>query len=189
MNEQQVTVEGTTHPLPAPFFVIATQNPVDFQGTYPLPEAQLDRFLVRLTMGYPAEDDELRIMTDRQQSDPLVDLEPVATAEQILELQRAVRQVQIKEPVARYILKLAAATRVSRELELGVSTRGVLAVYRAAQARALMANRSYVTPDDIQALAVPTLAHRVMQTPQTRYGGTGNDSVVATLLETIPVPT
>jgi MoxR-like ATPase len=189
MNEQQVTIEGTSRSLPEPFFVIATQNPVDFQGTYPLPEAQLDRFLLRLTMGYPAEDDELAIMLDRKNVDPLAELEPVATAEQILELQRQVRHVEVKEPVARYILKLAAATRESRELVLGVSTRGVLAMHRAAQARALMAQRRYVTPDDVKALAIPTLAHRVMQTPQARYGGTGTDTVVATILETIPVPT
>ena len=189
MNEQQVTIDATSRPLPSPFFVIATQNPVDFQGTYPLPEAQLDRFLLRLTMGYPSEDDELQILLDRRDTDPLTELEPVATAEQIVELQREVRRVQIKESVARYLLKLAAATRNSRELELGVSTRGVLAMYRAAQARALMLQRAYVTPDDIQALAVAALAHRVMLTPQARYGGTSADSIVAAIVQAVGVPT
>lgn len=188
MNEQQVTIEGTSHPLPKPFFVVATQNPIDFQGTYPLPEAQLDRFLLRLEMGYPRHEDELAVLLDRRLKDPLDEIEPAATAEQVLELQRAVRNVEVTEAVARYVLKIAEATREHRELELGVSTRGALAMYRAAQARALIADRDYVTPDDIQTLAVPTLAHRILPTQQARYGGTSTATVLEGILGDVPVP-
>lgn len=188
MNEQQVTIEGTSHPLPRPFFVVATQNPVDFQGTYPLPEAQLDRFLLRLEMGYPRPEDELAVLLDRKLKDPIDEVEAAATGEQVLELQRAVREVEVTEPVARYVLQIAAATRQHRDLELGVSTRGALSMYRAAQARALIADREYVTPDDIQALAVPTLAHRVLPTQQARYGGTTTANLIERILDDLPVP-
>ncbi len=189
MNEQQVTVEGTTHALPTPFFVVATQNPVDFQGTYPLPEAQLDRFQLCIAIGYPAEEDELTVLLDRKLSDPLDDVSVVASAEQIRELQDAARRLEVSEPVARYLLRITAASREHRDLELGVSTRGALAMYRAAQARALLADRDYVTPDDIQALAVPTMAHRVLLTQQSRYGGVGKDTIISNILANVPVPT
>jgi MoxR-like ATPase len=189
MNEQQVTIEGKSHPLPQPFFVVATQNPIDFQGTYPLPEAQLDRFLLRLTMGYPSQDEELRVLLDRKLDDPLDGLEPVATGEQVSALQEAVRNVEVSESVARYILAIATATRQHRDLELGVSTRGALAMYRAAQAHALLGDRSYVSPDDVQTLAVATLAHRVLVTQQARYGGTSTEHIVSSIISDIPVPT
>jgi len=188
MNEQQVTIEGTSHALPKPFFVIATQNPVDFQGTYPLPEAQLDRFLIRLTMGYPRREDELAVLLDRKLSDPLDAVEPSATGAQVLELQAAARRVEVTEPVARYILEIADATRQHRDLELGVSTRGALAMYRAAQAQALIAERDYVTPDDVQRLAIATLAHRVLPTQQARYGGASTESVINGILAELAVP-
>jgi MoxR-like ATPase len=189
MNEQQVTIEGKTRPLPSPFFVAATQNPVDFQGTYPLPEAQLDRFLLRIRMGYPPPSDELQILLDRKLTDPLLDLESCADRRQILELQHAVRRVEVKESVALYVLAIADATRKHRDLELGMSTRGALSMYRAAQARAYLRERGYVTPDDVQALAIPVLAHRVLPTQTARYGGTTTDTIIAEILQQIPIPT
>ena len=189
MNEQQVTVEGVTRPLPKPFFVIATQNPVDFQGTYPLPEAQLDRFFLRVRMGYPSAEEELRVLTDRKLGDPLDALEPAADAEQVLALQQSVREIEVKDAIARYILELATATRGHRDLELGVSTRGALALYRAAQAHAVLRDRDYVTPDDVQRLAVPALAHRVLMTQTARYGGSSAEAIVRGIVEQVAVPT
>lgn len=189
MNEQQVTVEGTTHALPSPFFVVATQNPIDFQGTYPLPEAQLDRFLLCIGMGYPSENEELAVLMDRKLTDPLLDVRVVANAGHIRELQEAARHIEVAESVARYVLRIAAASRDHRELELGVSTRGALAMFRAAQARALLADRDYVTPDDVQVLAVPALAHRVLLTQKARYGGVGAGTIISNILEDVPVPT
>ncbi len=189
MNEHQVTVEGKTHKLPEPFFVVATQNPVDFQGTYPLPEAQLDRFLLRITMGYPSEEEELAVLLDRKLTDPLDSVQPVAESAQITALQQAARNVTLKESVARYILRLAAASREHKDLDLGVSPRGALSMFRAAQARALLADRDYVTPDDIQELAVPALAHRVLLTQRSRYGGVGADTIISTIVDDTPVPT
>lgn len=189
MNEKQVTIEGKSHPLPDPFFVLATQNPLDFEGTYPLPEAQLDRFLLRLSLGYPDEESELAILTDRRTTDPLDAIEQVADATSLRRLQEAVRTVAVTDLVARYILKLAAATRDHRDLDLGVSTRGALAMYRAAQARAFIKGRDYVLPDDVQALAVPTFAHRVMLRAAARYGGTTDRMLIADVVEAVPVPT
>jgi MoxR-like ATPase len=188
MSEHQVTVEGKTRPLPDPFFVVATQNPVDFQGTYPLPEAQLDRFLLKLTMGYPPVEDELRILSERQLADPLDSLEPVANGDDIRRMQLAVRQIEIKESVARYILAIATATREHRDLELGVSPRGALALYRASQANALIAGRDFVTPADIQTLATPTLCHRILPTQQARYGGQDIATIIHDTLNRLPVP-
>jgi MoxR-like ATPase len=189
MNEGQVTIEGATHRLPAPFFVVATQNPIEFQGTYPLPEAQLDRFLLRIQMGYPALEDELAILEDRKTSDPLDALSPEASGDDVRGLQAAVRAVEVKRPVARYLLEIAHATRRHRDLTLGISTRGALSLYRAAQARALLADRDYVTPDDVQELAAPTLAHRVTPTQEARYGGRSNPAIVADVVAKVPVPT
>jgi MoxR-like ATPase len=188
MNEGQVTVEGTTHPLGQPFFVVATQNPVEFQGTYPLPEAQLDRFLLRLTVGYPPADDELGMLRDRRLADPLDALEPIATAAQIAELQRFVRRVEVRPSVDRYLLALVHATRAHPDLQLGISPRGALALYRAAQARALLDARGYVSPDDIQALAVATLAHRVLPTQRARYGGAATSAIIEEIVRSVRVP-
>ena len=146
MSEAQATVDGTTHVLPSPFFVIATQNPVDYQGTYPLPEAQLDRFLLRLGVGYPQPADELRMLFSRQRENPLDHVEPVAGVEELLAIQAAVRDVEVKESVATYLLAIVAATRDHRDLELGASPRGALALFRAAQARALLSGRTFVSP-------------------------------------------
>lgn len=189
MNEQQVTVEGMSHMLPQPFMVIATQNPVDFQGTYPLPEAQLDRFLMRLTMGYPSEDHELKMLLDRQLSDPLAKLDPVAEAKHVLEMQRATRRIEMNEKVARYLLRIVKATRDHADLELGISPRGALAIYRAAQAHALLRERDFVSPHDVQAVAVWTMAHRALPTQQARFGGTAMETVVREIVDSVKVPT
>jgi len=189
MNEHQVTIEGTTHALPEPFFVVATQNPVDFQGTYPLPEAQLDRFLLRLTMGYPPMNDELKMLLDRRISDPLAKLDPVAEGTHIMDMQKAVRKIDVKPQVGRYLLKIAKGTREHGELELGVSPRGALALFRASQAHALLRDRDYVSPADIKAMSRWTLAHRVIPTQQARYGGTSTETIISEVVDSVKVPT
>ena len=189
MNEAQATIDGVTHALPDPFFVIATQNPVDYQGTYPLPEAQLDRFLLRLGVGYPRAEDELAMLFARQRKDPLDGVEPVADVEELRAMQAAVREVEVKARVARYLVAVVAATRDSADLQLGVSPRGALALFRATQARAYLSGRPYVTPDDVQALAAAVLAHRVLMTAQARYGGTRGEAIIDALVKTVAVPT
>jgi MoxR-like ATPase len=189
MNEAQATVDGVTHALPQPFFVLATQNPVDYQGTYPLPEAQLDRFLVRIGVGYPPPAAELEMLFARQRGNPLDAVEAVADQKQLLALQAEVREVEVKESVARYLLRVIAATRDDKNLELGASPRAALALFRATQARALLQGRAYVTPEDVQALAAPVLGHRVLLTTQARYGGVLRESVLAAIVERLEVPT
>ncbi|MCC6558859.1 MAG: MoxR family ATPase [Polyangiaceae bacterium] len=188
MSEAQATIDGASHALPSPFFVIATQNPVDYQGTYPLPEAQLDRFMLRIGVGYPPPEDELRMLFSRQREDPLAAVEPVADVAELAALQAAVREVEVKEAVGRYLLQIVAATRGHRDLELGVSPRGALAFFRAAQARALLDGRRYASPDDVQALAGPVLAHRLLLTTQARYGGASADGILHGIVEATPVP-
>lgn len=188
MSEGQVTIDGVTMGLPDPFIVLATQNPIDFQGTYPLPEAQLDRFVLRFALGYPAEEDELAMLADRRESDPLGEVRPVASGDDLRELVRAARAVHVAERVARYVRAVVAATRNHEQVALGVSPRGTLVLYRACQARALLAGRDHVVPDDIQALAVPVLAHRMQVTEHARYGGHAPTSVVADVVASVPVP-
>ena len=188
MNEGQVSIEGSTYPLPTPFFVLATQNPVDFQGTYPLPEAQLDRFLLRFGVGYPHADDELEILFAHQSAPPLDSVEPVAGAEDLLGMIEAVKRVVVKRGVASYLVQLVEATRAHPRLALGVSTRGALACFRAAQAWAFLSGRSYVSPDDFQKLASPVLAHRVQLTSEARYAGQTVSSVLAEVIAEVPVP-
>jgi len=189
MSEAQATIDGTTHPLPQPFFVIATQNPVDYQGTYPLPEAQLDRFLLRIGVGYPGADDELKMLFARQRDNPLDAVEAVADVAELLRMQAAVREIEVKTSVAKYLLRIVTATRDHKDLELGVSPRGALSFFRAAQARAYIEKRSYVSPDDVQALAGPVLAHRLLMTTQARYGGTTAESVLAGIVGGLSIPT
>jgi MoxR-like ATPase len=189
MSEAQVTVDGTTHRLAPPFFVFATQNPHEFSGTYPLPEAQLDRFLVRVTLGYPSESEELDMLYARRNGDPLDRLEPVATHEDLLGMQAAVREVRLEPPVGRYLLSLVTATRGHADVVLGASPRGTLALFRAAQARAYVQGRAYVTPDDVQALATPVLGHRIALTPEARYGGRGPSRVLDDVMRSLRVPT
>jgi MoxR-like ATPase len=189
MSEAQVTVDGTTYALPAPFFVIATQNPVDYQGTYPLPEAQLDRFLLRIGVGYPALTDELAMLFARQRSDPLDAVEAHATMEDLVSMQAEVREVEVKAPVAEYLVRIVAATREHRSVELGISPRGALALFRAAQARAFLSGRRYASPDDVESLAGPALAHRLVLTTEARYGGTTARAILAGIVKDLPVPT
>jgi len=189
MSEGQVSADGQTYPLPRPFMVIATQNPLEFEGTYPLPESQLDRFLLRISVGYPARADERQVLVSHRRGEPVDRLEPVLTGEHIIALQEAVREVAVDEAVQEYLLDVVEATRRSEDLHVGVSTRGALALYRAAQAHALIEGRDYVVPDDIKRLAVPVLAHRVI-TKGYLHGGhrAAVEALVARLLEEVPVP-
>jgi MoxR-like ATPase len=189
LSDRQVTVDGVTHPLPAPFMVIATQNPFEFEGTYPLPESQLDRFLMRISVGYPSRQDELAVLTSHRQGEPVENLEAVVDCEQIERLQHAVRDVAVDESINEYLLDLAEATRTSDDLHVGASTRAALNLYRAAQALALIEGRDYVVTDDVKRLAVPVLAHRVI--PKGYLHGSQREAVeslVHRLLEQVPVP-
>ncbi|HEY3332033.1 MAG TPA: MoxR family ATPase [Capsulimonadaceae bacterium] len=188
MSENQVTVAGSKRELPQPFFVIATQNPTDYHGTYPLPEAQLDRFAVRVALGYPAMDDELDILNSQREHHPLESLVAVATGDDVLEMQRTVRRVRVEQTVAQYLLRLIQATRTDQRLRLGISPRGSLALYRAAQARAAIDGREFVTPEDIRALAGPVLGHRIMLETKAKYSGASGEEIVGELLATVPVP-
>ncbi len=188
MSEEQVTIDGTTMKLPSPFLVLATQNPVDFQGTYPLPEAQLDRFVLRLSVGYPAEADELEMLFDRKERDPLAAVHPVATRAELITIIGAVRHVRVEERVARYMRRIVQATRDHADVALGVSPRGTLILYRACQARAFLEGKSYVTPDDVQHLASSVLGHRIMVTERARYGGRGAASVLEEVITATSVP-
>ena len=162
MSDSQASVDGTTHNLPQPFIVIATQNPFEFEGTYPLPESQLDRFLIRLSMGYPNRDEERRVLSSHRDAEPVDLLKPVIDCQQISDLQSAVRQVAVEESIYDYLLDIVEATRTCGELHVGVSTRGTICLYRASQALALINGRSFVVPDDVKNLTVPVLSHRVV---------------------------
>jgi len=188
MSEAQVTVDGTTYRLEPPFFVFATQNPHEFSGTYPLPEAQLDRFLLRVALGYPSETAELDMLYARQSRDPLDRLDPIATREDLIAMQAAVREVEVKPAVGRYLLSLVTATRGHTDVVLGASPRGALALFRATQARAYAHGRAYVTPDDVQQLAAPVLGHRIALTPEARYGGRGPARVLDDVVRGLRVP-
>ena len=188
MEERQVTADGVTRKLEEPFLVVATQNPVEIQGTFALPEAQLDRFLMRLSMGYPEGDEAVQILGRFVSGDPMAALEAVAAAEDLLQAQAACPNVQVSEPVMRYIAALCAQTRKPAQVLLGVSPRGMLALMRASQALAILRGRDFVTPDDVKALAVPVLSHRVIV--RGMYGKTGAaQEVVLDALQTVPVPT
>lgn len=188
MAEGQVSIEGTTHALPRPFWVIATQNPVEHHGTYPLPEAQLDRFAVELAMGYPTPEEELKILGSHDEGSPLERLRPVTTPEEVLEVQARVRRVHVDEDVGRYIVELLRRTRQEPRVSLGVSPRGGIVLYRLAQAHAFRTGRAAVQPDDVKAIAVPALAHRLALETKARYSGVTRAGVVRELLERAPVP-
>jgi len=188
MSESQVTVEGIRRELPQPFFVIATQNPVEFHGTYPLPEAQLDRFTARLTLGYPDLEHEIEILYSQHERHPYEALTPAVTGEEVLWLQEQVRRVRVDRAVAEYILRLVETTRNDPRLRLAISPRGSLALYRTAQAVARMDGRDHALPEDVRTLAVPVLAHRVMLDTKARYGGIMGQHVVEEALEKTPVP-
>jgi MoxR-like ATPase len=191
MAERHVTVEGVTHALPQPFIVLATQNPIEHHGTYPLPESQLDRFMLRLRIGYPGAADEKLILRDRERAEPLDELRPVMSAEDILELQAAVSDVSVDDAIVDYLMRIVAATRSSEMLDLGVSPRGTLSLFRAAQALALTEERSYCLPDDIKRLVVPVFAHRL--TVSSRYSSAMRrseeaEAVLIEIMKTISVP-
>ena len=188
MAERQVTVERSTMPLPKPFLVIATQNPVELEGTFPLPEAQLDRFLLRVQIGYPSEEDEQAILHRFKQEEVLETLQPVISAEQILELQHAIRQVSWQPEVERYLLAIVRATRGHASVQLGVSPRGTLALYRACEAFAALQGRDYVQPDDVKHLATSVLSHRLLTTSRSRIRGQQNVEIINTIVENTPVP-
>jgi len=188
MEERQVTVDTVTYVLEAPFMVIATQNPIEMEGTYPLPEAQRDRFTARISMGYPDAAAEMRMLTDHAGADPLDSLNPVSTATEVRALIRAVRTVHVSDAVRRYIIDVATATRRSAELRLGASPRSALQLLRAAKAQAALERREYVLPDDVQQLAVAVLAHRVIPTAEAQIARRSTDLIVSDLLRRVPVP-
>ena len=188
MSEHQATVDGRRRELPRPFFVVATQNPSEYHGTYPLPEAQLDRFSVRIAMGYPDRESEIGVLFDQQDHHPIDDLGAVVTCAQVIEMQRRVRQVRVERAVADYIVRLVEFTRGDPRLRLGISPRGSIALYRTAQAGALLRGRDYVTPDDVRALAGPVLAHRIVLDTKAKYGGLRNEQVIGEAMERTGVP-
>jgi MoxR-like ATPase len=189
MGERQVTVDGETMPLGAPFLVIATQNPIELEGTFPLPEAQLDRFLLRLRVNYPALDDELSMLYRFKETQPLDSLQPIITGDELAALLPVVRAVRVNEPVARYLLAIIHATRDYPTMRLGASPRASLALFRAAQAYAAMHGRDYVKPDDIKRLAIPTLAHRLLLSPtQMTYQTQDSERLLQEIVESVPTP-
>ncbi|MDV5144999.1 MoxR family ATPase [Streptomyces sp. SBC-4] len=188
MEERQVTVDGQTYELPGPFMVVATQNPVEMEGTYPLPEAQRDRFMARVSIGYPSAEAELRMLDTHGSVSPLDDLQPVAHAHDIVKLIDAVRAVHVADAVRRYAVDIVAATRTHADLRLGASPRATLHLLRAAKASAALSGREYVLPDDLQALAAPVLAHRLMPTAQAQLNRRTAEQVVQDILQRTPVP-
>ncbi|GBD11765.1 ATPase RavA [bacterium HR23] len=188
MEERQVTVEGVTHTLPRPFMVLATQNPIEYEGTFPLPEAQLDRFLLRITLGYPSFEEEIAIIERQVQVHPIETIGPVTDPEEIVRAQEAVKGVYVDALIKRYIVSLVEATRKSPEVSLGASPRASLTLFRAAQALAFIRGRDYVLPDDVKELAQPALSHRIIVAPQARMRGLDGRKVVEDILEQVPVP-
>jgi len=189
MQERQVTSDGVTHPLERPFLVLATQNPIEYEGTYPLPEAQLDRFLLRTSFGYPSGDDEWRLLEQRlERRADEVELAAVVDRQTLLDMQAAVEQVHVAESVGRYIVELVAATRESPSTSVGASPRGSLALLKLSRCRAALAGRDFVTPDDVKAVAVPALAHRLVLRPELWIQRLAGEDVVRDVLERVPTP-
>ena len=188
MEERQLTVDGTTYPMARPFLVMATQNPIEYEGTFPLPEAQLDRFLMRISLGYPDADQEIAILDAQQYHHPIEDLEQVIDVEELLWGQQQIRDMYIDPLIKEYIVNLVNATRQHPDIYLGASPRGSLALYRTCQARSVIQGRDYVIPDDVKALAEVTLAHRLIVSPSARIKDVDPRSVVAEILDTLPVP-
>jgi MoxR-like ATPase len=189
MDERQATIDGVTHPMPDPFLVIATQNPIEYEGTFALPEAQLDRFMLRIRLGYPGLLDEIRVLDDQKVTHPLDELEEVCTGDELRELQAAVREIYVDPVVSNYIVRLVASTRAHPDVYLGASPRGSIALYRAAQALAGLLGREYVIPDDVKTLAEPALAHRVIIKTASTIHDVSAAHVVRELLDSTPIET
>ena len=188
MEEHQVTVDGVTHMLPRPFMVLATQNPIEYEGTFPLPEAQLDRFLLRVRLGYPDLSDEIKILDDQQYQHPIEGIRAVAKEEEVLEAAETIKGVYLSPAVKSYITDLTRHTRQSGDIYLGASPRGTLSLSRACQAYAALHGRDYVLPDDVKDLAIPVLAHRIIVSPEARLRELGADRIIQDILRGIPVP-
>ena len=189
MQERQVTIEGTTHQLERPFLVLATQNPIEYEGTYPLPEAQVDRFLVRLGVGYPEREDEWQVLVRRMEREvDEIALTPIVDAETLLRMQHALEQVHVSEQVGLYMVDLVAATRSSTRVQVGASPRGTLALLRLARGRAALDGRDFVTPDDVKAVAVPALAHRLTLRPELWVQRVSGEDLVREALDSVPTP-
>ncbi|MCB0037395.1 MAG: MoxR family ATPase, partial [Anaerolineales bacterium] len=189
MEERQVTVDGTTYPLRPPFMVLATQNPIEYEGTFPLPEAQLDRFMLRIRLGYPNKEQEIAILDNQRKQHPINSLEQIVSIEDLLAAQEAVKEIHLDNKIKDYIVELVRQTRDHNDVYLGSSSRGALALYRLCQARAAMFGRDYVLPDDVKALASATLAHRIIVGPAARIKDIEPDAIVDELLNRIAVPT
>ncbi|MBL8825761.1 MAG: MoxR family ATPase [Planctomycetaceae bacterium] len=189
MSDAQVSADGHTHVLPKPFMVIATQNPFEFEGTYPLPESQLDRFLIRTSVGYPDREDELQVLLSHRRGEPVEQLQSVLTCAQVLQLQQAARSIAVDESIVDYLMNIVEATRTSDELQVGVSTRGALGFYHAIQALAMAEGREYAVPDDVKRLAVPVLAHRVVSRSYAHANQRqAVETIVSRLVDESPVP-
>ncbi len=188
MEERQVTVDGITYPLERPFLVLATQNPIEYEGTFPLPEAQIDRFMMRVSLGYPSAADEMRVLESQRERHPLQDLGQVVSAEELMAAQAAVRQIYADDLIKEYIVELANATRRHPDIYLGVSPRGSLALFRGARAYAALQDRTYVIPDDVKALLESTFAHRLIISPSARIKNVEARAVVEQIAQSVPVP-
>ncbi len=188
MEEKQITVDGITHPLPKPFMVLGTQNPIEYEGTFPLPEAQLDRFLMRIRLGYPSADDEIKIMENQQFKHPIETIEEATTQEELMEMQEEIKKVYVSPAVKKYITNLVRSTRENSDVYLGASPRGSLGLFRVGQARAAMNGRDFVLPDDIKAMAGFVLSHRIVVNPAARLKNLSADQIVQEVIRTVPVP-
>ena len=188
MEERQVSVDGQTYKMPTPFLVMATQNPIEYEGTFPLPEAQLDRFMLRIRLGYVSKSEEINILSAQQFKHPLENLEQVLTQEELVQLQDAVKEVYVDDSIKQYIISIVDATRNHPDIYLGSSPRGSLALYKTTQALSALLGRDYVIPDDVKTLAEPTLAHRLIISPAARMKNVDADNVIAEILNSIPVP-
>ncbi|GAC1349877.1 MAG: MoxR family ATPase [Ktedonobacteraceae bacterium] len=188
MEESQITVDGVSYRLPVPFMVMATQNPIEYEGTFPLPEAQLDRFMMNISIGYPKSSDEMNILDTHQHHHPLDDLAQIMTAEELVIIQQQIRNVHVDPSIREYIVGIANATRNHANIYLGSSPRGSLALFRASQALAAMRGRGYVIPDDVKLLAKPTLAHRIIVTPAARVRSITSTALLEEILQSVPVP-
>jgi len=188
MEERQVTVDGVTRPLIRPFLVLATQNPIEYEGTFPLPEAQLDRFMLRIHLGYPAASDEIAMLDAQQFQHPIDKIEQVVDTQELLDAQEAIKSIHVDDKIKIYIVELMAQTRKHPEVSLGASPRGSLVLYRTAQARAAMSGRDYATPDDVKALASVCLAHRMIVSPSARIKDVTAQSILTDILNSVPVP-